>query len=95
MKLRGMTSREGMRGMGLSLDTIWDTGTQVVTSPSFWGAITGQSAAQAPAPTTIIYQTPPAAGAPAPKNYTPWILGGVGVLALGGFAVWMSKRSKR
>jgi hypothetical protein len=78
--------------MGLSLDDIWGTASDVVTSPGFWGGITGQQAAQAPGDTTIIYQTPTGGAAPA-KDYTPWLIGGAVVIGVGALAWAMTRPS--
>lgn len=93
--LRGGSMRGGA-GMGYTwgelASDVTATAQQVLTSPAFWGGVTGQQAAQAPAP-TIIYQQP----APTPTaqtNYTPWVIGGVALLGLGGLAWAMGRRRK-
>lgn len=78
--VRGYTSRGNMNGF---LDDLWGTAQDVVTDPAIWGAWTGNQPAPAQPPQTIIYQAPAAQAPAAPKDYTPWIIGGALALGLG------------
>lgn len=94
-QLRGSSIRGGMGySWGEFGSDLMNVGGEVVSQPAFWSTISGTPA---PTPTTVIYQAPPAAPAAgaAATNYTPWILGGVGLLAAAGIVWAMTGRKGR